>query len=221
MERRAVPLIVSALVIVLAVAYHYTGWIGTAILGGSAVPAFLFWHKYFVRCHVSPSVTVPVFAATIAAFQIHSIEEFYGHYGPAIGRLFDFGWTDQRFVIAICLLSAALSLVIVGLYYRLPVARFLVSLFLVTRFAEVLLLVFPLVRPAVHPEVHHAISAVVTSGTFVSDMQTYWVPATGHYYFPGLFTLPLVISVAGFALWRISKAALPHSKIASGVFDNE
>ena len=187
----------------LAVTSHYTGYIGPAILGASAAPAFWFWQRVFLVGKPDPAAVIPPFLLAVAAFQLHSVEEYYGHYGPAIARLFDFGWTDERFVAAILLLSAGLSCAVIGLYRRLPIAGFAASLFLFSRFAELLLFLFPFLRPSVHPEIRHTISAAVSSGTFVTGMPVYWVKVHGLYYFPGLITLPLVLLTAASATRRI------------------
>jgi hypothetical protein len=149
---------------------------------------------------------------TVAGFQVHSMEEYLGHYGPAVARLFDLGWTDQRFVIAILVLSGALSLVSVALCYRVLVAGFIATYFVVSRFAEFLLFLFPLLRPALHPEMPGTISQSTSSGVYVANMATYFYPVTGHYYFPGMYTLPLVILPAIYALYRLWRTRLQNSR---------
>jgi hypothetical protein len=64
-----------------------------------------------LRRPLEPAVILPAFLVTAAGFTVHAIEEYLGHYGPAIGRLFGFAWTDHAFVIVILCLVAALSLV--------------------------------------------------------------------------------------------------------------
>lgn len=105
-----------------------------------------------------------------------------------------------------CVLAAALCLISVGLYYRMAVAGFLAVLFLFTRLAELGLFIFPLLRPALEPEMARAISQVVASGTYVTDMPNHYWRATGNYYFPGMFTVILAIIPALYALYRMWKA---------------
>jgi hypothetical protein len=124
------------------------------------------------------------------------------HYGPAISRLFDIGWTDAGFVSASLALAAGLSLVALGLYYRSSLAAFVAWLFLISRLAELLLFVFPLLHPAIAPDVAHAISRTVGNGTSMSNMPNYSYTATSTYYFAGMYSVVLAIAPAMYAMCR-------------------
>jgi hypothetical protein len=149
---------------------------------------------------------VPLFLLTAAGLEIHLVEEYLGHYAPAISRLFDIGWTDGAFVVICCLLAAALCLISIGLYHRVALAGFLALLFLFTRLAELGLFIFPLLLPELEPEIAGSISQSVGSGIYVADMPNHYWRTAGSYYFPGMYTVALAISPALYALYRIWKA---------------
>jgi hypothetical protein len=182
------------------------GLVPVYIVGGPGLLAVFFWDRAYLKCPTDPVIIVPLFLITAAGFEIHLVEEYLGHYAPTISRLFNIGWTDQAFVVTCCLLAAALCLVSVGLYYRKTAAGFVASLFLFTRLAELGLFVFPLLRPALQPDVAHPISQSVASGTFVTDMPNHYWRTTGHYYFPGMYTVALAILPALYTLYRVWQA---------------
>ena len=176
------------------------------IAGGPGLLAVFFWYRTYLQRPTDPAIIVPLFLLTAAGFEIHPVEEYLGHYAPAISRLFDIGWTDGAFVVICCLLSAALCLISVGLYHRLAMAGFLALLFLFTRVAEVGLFIFPLLPPELEPEIARSISQPVASGIYVADMPNHYWQTTGSYYFPGMYTVALTICPALYALYRIWKA---------------
>ncbi|MGH3427590.1 MAG: hypothetical protein ACRDQZ_08490 [Mycobacteriales bacterium] len=172
------------------------------IVGVPGLLAYLLWYVTGLRRPLDPAVILPVFLLTAAGFTVHTIEEYLGHYGPTVGRLFGFAWTDQAFVVIILCLVAALSLVAIGLYRQIPIAGFVATLFLATRIAELALFVFPLVRPAIAPDVAEPVTRAV-HGTWVTDMPNHFVDVVGTYYFPGMFTVALPVLPAAYALYRI------------------
>lgn len=199
----------ATLVFVLAtlgITYGITQ-ISYAILFIIAIPAvfgYLFWYFTYLRKPTSPDVILPIFMITVAGFDFHLIEEYIGKYSLAISRIFNFAWTADGLSLTIFILSGALMLVCVGLYYKHPIAGFIAIIFLVTRFAEIALFIFPFVRPAFQPDNIHAISEYI-NGTLVSDMPSYYYFATKNYYFPGMFTVVLAIVPAGIAIYRMWK----------------
>jgi hypothetical protein len=206
-ERLACTAAVAALLVGCTTCFYLgLGLVPVYIIGGPGILAVYFWYRTYLKHPTDPAIIVPAFLVTVAGFEIHLIEEYRGHYGPAISRLFDIGWTDRVFVVICFLLAAALCLVSVGLYYRKAVAGFVASLFLFTRLAELGLFVFPLLRPALQPEVAHPISQSVASGTFVDDMPNYYWHTTGSYYFPGMYTVALAILPALYTLYRLWQA---------------
>ena len=215
-ERLACTAAIAALV-VGCVTFFYLGLglVPVYIIGGPGLLAVFFWYRAYLKRPTNPAIIVPLFLITAAGFEIHLIEEYLGHYAPAISRLFNIGWTDRVFVVICFLLAAALCLVSIGLYYRKAAAGFVASLFLFTRLAEVGLFVFPLLRPALQPDAAHPISQSVASGTFVADMPNHYWRTTGSYYFPGMYTVALAILPALYTLYRVWQAR--PSATAAGV----
>lgn len=186
--------------------YLGLGLVPVYIIGGPGLLAVLFWYRTYLKRPTDPAIIVPLFLMTAAGFELHLVEEYFGHYGPAISRLFNIGWTDQAFVVICFVLAAALCLVSVGLYYRKAVAGFVALLFLFTRLAELGLFIFPMLCPALQPDAAHPISASVASGTFVADMPNHYWRTTGSYYFPGMYTAALAILPALYTLYRVWQA---------------
>ena len=183
------------------------------IIGGPGLLAVFFWFRAYLKRPTDPAMIMPLFLITAAGFEFHLVEEYLGHYAPAISRLFNIGWTDRAFVVICFLLSGALCLISVGLYYRKPLAGFVALLFLFTRPAELGLFLFPLLRPALQPEVGRSISQSVSSGAYVPDMPNHYWRTTGSYYFPGMYTVALAILPALYSLYRIWQArAFRHSR---------
>jgi hypothetical protein len=206
-ERLACIAAIAALV-VGCVTFFYLGLglVPVYIVGGPGLLAVLFWYRTYLKRPTDPATIVPLFLITVAGFEIHLVEEYLGHYAPAISRLFNIGWTDRAFVVICFLLAAVLCLVSVGLYYRKAAAGFVACLFLFTRLAELGLFVFPLLRPALQPDAAHPISQSVASGTFVADMPNHYWRITGSYYFPGMYTVALAILPALYTLYRVWQA---------------
>lgn len=174
------------------------------IIGIPALFAYLLWHRAYLRHPLDPGIILPPFLLSCGGFGLHTIEEYHGHYGPAIGRLFGFAWTDQAFVIIILCLLGALSVVAVGLQRRLPIAGLIAIVFMTTRLAEVLLFIFPLLRPAIQPENAATISTLMNN-TWVQNMPNYYIGTTNSYYWPGMYTiiLPLIPAIVGLVIvWR-------------------
>lgn len=198
---------VAAVVLIAGVAYLSLNFsiLPLFIVGIPGLLAYLLWYTTGLRHPLDPAAVLPAFLLTAAGFTVHAIEEYLGHYGPAIGRLFGFAWTDQAFVVVILCLVAALSLVALGLYRQVPIAGFVATLFLATRIAELALFVFPLLPPSIAPDVAGPVTQVV-DGTQVTDMPNHFVDVTGNYYFPGMFTVALPVIPAAYALYRIMRS---------------
>jgi hypothetical protein len=209
-ERLAGTAAVAALVIGCVTFYYLgLGLVPVYVFGGPGLLAVFFWSRTYLKRPTDPAIILPGFLITAAGFEIHLIEEYLGHYGPAISRLFNIGWTDRAFVVICFVLAAALCLVSLGLHYRKALAGLVASLFLFTRLAELGLFLFPLLRPALRPDVAHSIAQSVASGTFVADMPNHYWRTTGNYYFPGMFTVGLAILPAVYTLYRMWQEGPP------------
>jgi hypothetical protein len=202
---------VAAAVLLTGGTIYLTLMFGVApliIVGLAALPAYWLWVNIYLRHPIEPSKLLPVFLLTSAGFAFHAIEEYLGHYGPAVGRLFGFAWTDQAFVIIVFTLLGALGLVGVGLQRRLPIAGLIAIVFMMTRIAELLMFTFPFIKPAVQPDKMSVVSGFV-QGTWVQHMPIHYLNATHQYYWPGMYTviLPLLPAVIGLVIvWRSKRA---------------
>lgn len=199
--------IVVFVMLIIGVTYSYIE-IGIApllIIGIPGLFGYLFWYSTYLKNPTDPSIILPPFLATVAGFEFHVIEEFLGNYSQAISRIFNFAWTQTSFFVVIAMLTGVLSLISIGLYYRKPIAGFIAILFVVTRFAEILLFVFPFIKPQLQPEIANSISQNI-SGSLVSDMPNYYYHTVGNYYFPGMYTWVLTLIPAIFTVYRIWKA---------------
>ena len=206
-KQRMAGAAIGALAIACVTFYYLgLGLVPVYIVGGPGLLAVYFWYRTYLEQPTDPTLIVPLFLIVAAAFEFHLVEEYLGHYAPAVSRLFNIGWTEQAFVVICFLLAAALCLVSIGLYRRKPIAGLVASLFLFTRLAELALFIFPLLRPALQPEIVDSISQAVASGTYVADMPNHYWRTTGSYYFPGMYSAVLPIVPAAYALHRIWRA---------------
>jgi hypothetical protein len=196
--------LVAAVMLVGATAYLVVsfGMAPLVIVGIPGLLAWALWYSSYLGSPTDPNRILPAFLVTLAGFGFHAIEEYHGHYGPAVGRLFGFAWTDEAFVIIVLALISGLCLVSVGLFRRIELAGFVAILFLTTRLAEVALFVFPWLPPAIQPDNPEVVSAQL-SGTLVLNMPSYYVGSRGGYYFPGMYTVLLPILPAVVSLWII------------------
>jgi hypothetical protein len=134
-------------------------------------------------------------------------EEYMTSFGPAMSRLFDVSWTEHSFVMVFAFIGPALyTLTALGLFYRVPIAGFMAwFIFIGPGVAELTHFVFPLLEPAILPHEIGPISQAVSNGKFVANMPNYWVQATGHYYFSGLYTAALPMIPGIWAIVRTLK----------------
>jgi hypothetical protein len=214
--------VVAALVLIGATTYLSISF-GVAalfIVGIPALFAYLLWWRTYLKSPTEPGYILGPFLVTVAGFGFHAIEEYMGHYGPTVGRLFGFPWPDEAFVIIVLSMLAALSLVAFGLYRQLALAGLVAIVFAMTRLAEVALFIFPLIPPAIQPGNAEELSEIL-GGTLVLHMQNHYFGATGSYYFPGMYTVALPILPAVVSLWMVWRASVvsgrespsPHGNI--------
>jgi hypothetical protein len=208
---------IAAAVLFAAVAmiagYRSIGVPPVVIVGGSSVIGMAIWMRTYLGRPLDPRVMLPPFLLTVAGLEVHMAEEYLSGFGPAMSRVFDISWTERSFLMIFAFIGPALySLTALGLYYRVPISGFLAwFIFIGPGVAEFTHFVFPLLQPAIQPEVADTISQTVSNGRFVADMPNYWLPTTGKYYFPGLYTavLPMIPGI-----WAIVRT-LEASRAAS------
>lgn len=208
---------IAAAVLLSGITGYLVFALGLAALILVSIPAFfayVFWLFFYLKTPTQPSVVLAPFLVMVAGFGFHVIEQYLGHYGPAVGRLFGFAWTTEVFVIIVVPLLGGLCLVAIGLYYRVAMAGLVAIVFMMTRLAEVALFVFPLIPPVVEPDNPDPVSALV-SGTMVSEMPSYYIGATGSYYFPGLYSILLPILPALVSLWVVWRFSWASRKQAN------
>lgn len=69
------------------------------------------------------------------------------------------------------------------------------TLFIITRFAELALFIFPVLHPTIQPEVPNAVSTTI-KGIIVENMPSHFLNALGLYYFPGMYSVILLLVTA-------------------------
>ena len=199
---------VAVLFLALAMWSGYTaiGLPPVVIVGGAGLIAFVIWQRTYVQRPTDPSVILPLFLLTVAALEVHMAEEYLTRFGPAMSRLFDISWTERSFLLIFAFVGPCLyALTALGLYYRVPIAGFMAwFIFIGPGVAEFTHFIFPLLTPALSPTVTTPITTAVSNGLVVADMPNYWIGATGHYYFPGLYTAVLPMIPGIYAIIRLA-----------------
>jgi len=188
------------------------------IIGGAALVGFLFWYFTYLRTPADPRVILPIFVLTVAALQIHIVEEYLTGFGPAMSRLFNISWTEKSFVIVFALVGPTIyTLTTLGLYYRIPLAGFVAwFIFIGPGVAEFTHFIFPLMEPGIQPGELHSVTQPI-NGTLVTDMPNYYVKTTGHYYFSGMYTAILPMIPGIYAIYRLTKDALRKSSLTPAI----
>ena len=204
--------IAAALVFVLfamTMGYLKIGLPPVVIVGGSGIVGLVMWSKTYLKRPLHPDIILPPFLLTVAALEIHMIEEYLTSFGPAMSRLFDISWTEESFLLVFAFIGPILyALTALGLYYRIPLAGFLAwFIFIGPGVAEFTHFIFPLLKPAIRPELSEPLSASVSNGTFIANMPNYYFKTTGTYYFSGLFTAVLPMIPGIYSILRIIKAS--------------
>ncbi len=174
------------------------------IIGGAAFIGFFFWYFTYLKNPTDPKIILPLFVCTVAALQIHIVEEYQTGFGPAMSRLFNIPWTEKSFVMVFALIGPTIyTLTTLGLYYRVPVAGFIAwFIFIGPGVAEFTHFIFPLIQPSLEPENLGAITRNI-DGTEVAAMPNYYYKATGRYYFSGMWTAALPMLPGIYAIYRL------------------
>ncbi|MCI1187929.1 hypothetical protein MON38_10900 [Hymenobacter sp. DH14] len=196
------------LAVAMLAGYRNIGLPPVVIVGGSGVAALLLWSRTYLKRPADPALILPLFLLTVAALEIHMVEEYLTGFGPAMSRLFDISWTERGFLLIFAFFGPILyTLTALGLYYRVPIAGFMAwFIFIGPGVAEFTHFIFPALRPAIQPELARTISAVVSNGGFVANMPNYYFRITGHYYFAGMWTAALPMLPGIYAIVRLLRA---------------
>jgi hypothetical protein len=204
------------LTVAMLAGYRYIGWPPVIIVGGSGTAAFVLWSLTYLRRPLPPQVVLPPFLLTVAALEAHMIEEYLTGFGPAMSRLFDISWSEQSFLMIFAFIGPVLySLTALGLFWRVPLAGFLMCfIFVGPGVAEFVHFIFPALRPDVLPQVAAPVQAVVGRGQLMENLPNFWVHVTGRYYFPGMYTaiLPMVPGIYGIRKLLIAAHAARNIK---------
>jgi len=204
----------SFMAIAMAAGYWEIGWPPVLIVGGSGIVGSLLWWKTYLRKPLDPNVVLPPFLLTVAALEVHMIEEYLTHFGPAMSRLFNISWSERSFLMIFAFIGPAIySLTALGLFRKVPIAGFFMCfIFIGPGVAEFVHFILPALRPDVAPQLVQNVSGTVGSGRFIAEMPNYYFGATGRYYFPGMYTaiLPMIPGIYG--VTRLVKAKRDAAK---------
>jgi hypothetical protein len=184
------------------------------IIGGSAIVGFFFWYFTYLKKPTDPKIILPLFILTVAALQIHIVEEYQSGFGPAMSRLFNIPWSEKSFLMIFALVGPTIyTLTTLGLYYRIPFAGFIAwFIFIGPGVAEFTHFIFPALQPTIEPTNISSITKTI-QGSEIANMPNYYYKATGHYYFAGMWTAVLPMIPGIYAIYRLTKEHLSQSKL--------
>jgi hypothetical protein len=173
------------LLVTMLAGHRYIGWPPVIIVGGSSTAAFVLWTLTYLRRPLTPDVVLPPFLLTVAALEVHMIEEYLTGFGPAMSRLFNISWSERSFLMIFAFIG--------------PVLYTLTALGIGPGVAEFVRFIFPALQPDVQATVSSPVQAVVGHGQLMSNLPNFWVHVTGRYYFPGMYTavLPMIPGIFG------------------------
>lgn len=77
-------IIIAALFCVIcpAIGYLKIGLPPVVIIGSSAILAYFFWYRTYLKSPTEPNVILPIFILTVAGLQIHITEEYLSGFRP-------------------------------------------------------------------------------------------------------------------------------------------
>jgi len=183
------------------------------IIGGSALVGFFFWYFTYLKKPTDPKIILPLFVLTVAALQIHIVEEYQTGFGPAMSRLFNIPWTEKSFLMVFALVGPTIyTLTTLGLYYKVPIAGFIAwFIFIGPGVAEFTHFIFPALQPHIQPANLAPVTQSI-NGTAMVNMPNYYYHTTGHYYFPGMWTALLPMIPGIYSIYRLVKEHRLQSK---------
>jgi len=197
---------IAICIIAPTIGYLKIGLPPVVIVGGAAVIGFIFWYFTYLRKPTDPKIILPIFILTVAALQIHMVEEYFTGFGPAMSRIFNIPWTEESFLMVFMMIGPIIyTLTSLGLYYRVPLAGFVAwFIFIGPGLAEFTHFIFPLIEPHFDPGNINDITATV-NGVEVADMPNYYYKTTGNFYFSGMWTAVLPMIPGVYAIYRLTK----------------
>ena len=214
-QKISLAVAIAFCIVAPAIGYLKIGWPPVIIVGGSGIIGFFIWYFTYLKNPVDPRKILPVFLLTVAALQIHMVEEYLTGFGPAMSRLFNIPWTEKGFVMVFTLIGPAIyTLTALGLYYKFPLAGFIAwFIFIGPGLAEFTHFIFPAIEPHIEATNPQNVSKVI-DGTLVSNMPNYYHKTTGHYYFSGMWTAVLAMIPGLYAILKLTKAErLPAKEV--------
>jgi hypothetical protein len=145
-----IALAASFIVLAAVLGYRYIGLPPVIIVGGSGLIGLLAWSTSYLKRPTSPEIILPCFLLTVAALEVHMMEEYLTGFAPAMSRLFNITWTERGFLIVFAFVGPALyALTAIGLFYRIRFAGFLAwFIFIGPGVVEFTHFIFPLLKPA-------------------------------------------------------------------------
>src|SRR4051794_4067253 len=205
-QKLSLTIAIAFCLITPVIGYVKLGLPPVIIIGSSAIVAFVLWYFTYLKNPVDPKIILPLFVLTVAALQIHIVEEYQTGFGPAMSRLFNIPWDEKSFVMVFALVGPTIyTLTTLGLYYRVPLAGFIAwFIFIGPGVAEFTHFIFPLLQPAVEAANIKSITQTI-NGTEIANMPNYYYKSTGHYYFSGMFTAILPMIPGIYAIYRLTK----------------
>ena len=185
--------------------YIKIGLAPVIIVGGAAAIGFIFWYFTYLKNPTDPKIILPIFILTVAALQIHMVEEYMTGFGPAMSRIFNISWSEKGFLIVFMMVGPIIyTLTTLGLYYRVPIAGFIAwFIFIGPGIAEFTHFIFPLIEP-LEPSNINSITQTI-NGNEIVNMPNYYYKTSGHFYFSGMWTAVLPMIPGVYAIYRLVK----------------
>src|SRR5215472_9658525 len=202
-----IALAATFIVLTASLGYKYIGLPPVIIVGGSGLIGLIAWSATYLKRPTSPEIILPCFLLTVAALEVHIMEEYLTGFAPAMSCLFNITWTEHGFLIVFAFVGPALyALTAIGLFYRIRLAGFLAwFIFIGPGVAEFTHFIFPLLKPAIDPQTPQRVSHLFPNGVYISQMPNYYIHATGTYYFAGMYTAILLMIPGMYAIYKLLK----------------
>lgn len=218
LQKISLAIAIVICIVAPTIGYLKIGWPPVIIVGGSALIGGFFWYFTYLKKPTDPKIILPIFILTVAALQIHMVEEYFTGFGPAISRIFNVPWTEKSFLMVFMMIGPIIyTLTSLGLYYRFPLAGFVAwFIFIGPGVAEFTHFIFPAIEPHIEPgNIQHVTQTI--DGTVVADMPNYYYKTTGKFYFSGMWTAVLPMIPGIYAIYRLTrKPRLPKNNPETG-----